>query len=778
MCVGKLIYNKRMKAVVLLIQTVLAGIMVYALLTIGFWMEDNYSLKEMSKEYEATDLFFRQMDTIISNKIRGKKNTDLFETNGAFDGSQEIDIQSFGTTGSYVSDMNTTYLLSDLLEFVENGGQERLHAKITEAMKQANNNRRMAGELLGKKSDELETILPATGITIAECSKWYLDSANFIFETYQQLDEVSREIYKRYDEYRSVQTQRWSQEAPSNLRYCVVNMTTGEIFTNTGKDDYDSAVESIEKDDAFTPLYEGERSFDIMVAGPAEALNEEAARWFMHRRLVNVNEKVYVAVDLEYPVNDELREYADAFSRRETIWQSVTAIAVCAVLLLMGFVFTMLGAGWEEGRCTPRSAGVDRVPTELAVALSMTVAVLYLMLFTTVIPAPDRITGHYRILVAAIGASAYFVALVVCKSFVRRIRTRTLWSNSICLMLFRTWRKVTSARAASGQLLFAYIIFVILNFLFLLFGRVGIFLMFVLDMAVLLYLMRDMTGKQSVYEGIQQISKGDFDYKIDTSTLQGETYEMAKAVNEMGDGLREAVDAIVKNERLKAELITNVSHDIKTPLTSIVNYVDLLKREQLPDERIRHYIDVLDQKSQRLRQLTEDLVEASKISSGNIELQMVKLQFQSMLQQAYGEFAERFEEHALCVVWEVEKEPICIMADGRQLWRILENLLGNIYKYALEGTRVYVELGREDRTAYLTLRNTTKETLTVDAKELMGRFVRGDKSRTTEGSGLGLSIAQSLVQMQGGTFDLSVENDIFQVTVTFPVIPEEEVNKP
>jgi signal transduction histidine kinase len=297
--------------------------------------------------------------------------------------------------------------------------------------------------------------------------------------------------------------------------------------------------------------------------------------------------------------------------------------------------------------------------------------------------------------------------------------------------------------------------------------------MFVLDMAVLLYLLRDMTGKQTIYEGIHQISKGDLDYRIDTSSLQGESCEMAKAVNEMGDGLKEAVDAIVRNERLKAELITNVSHDIRTPLTSIVNYVDLLKRENIPDEKVQHYIEVLDQKSQRLRQLTEDLIEASKISSGNVELQMMKLQLQSILQQAYGEFQERLEERALIPVWEVEKEPVCILADGRQLWRILENLLGNICKYAMEGTRVYFELYREDRTVYLILQNTTRETLTVDAGELMGRFVRGDKSRTTEGSGLGLSIASSLTELQGGTFALSVEGDQFKVTISFPVVQEE-----
>ena len=236
----------------------------------------------------------------------------------------------------------------------------------------------------------------------------------------------------------------------------------------------------------------------------------------------------------------------------------------------------------------------------------------------------------------------------------------------------------------------------------------------------------------------------------------------------MGDGLQKAVDAIVRNERLKAELITNVSHDIKTPLTSIVSYVDLLKRENLQDHRVRHYIEVLDQKSQRLKQLTEDLVEASKISSGNVELEMVKMQLQSMMQQAYGEFQERFEERGLSPVWNMEREPACIMADGRQLWRILENLLGNIYKYAADGTRIYIDLYHVGKRICLSLQNTSRETLTMDAQELAGRFVRGDRSRSTEGSGLGLSIAQNLVELQGGSFQIDVEGDLFRVTLGFP----------
>lgn len=766
---GRLIYKRWVKTALVVLQTVLAGILAYGIMTIGFWMEDSESLKEMSGNYEETDLFFGQVETVISNKIRGKKNDGLFETDGEFDGDKEIDIQAYGTAGNSVQDMNTTYRISDLLDFVESGAQERMHEAISEALDQRGDNRQAAGEVLDAQSGELETITPVTGILLSECAMWYSDAANFVINMYDCLDEVSRDIYDRYMEYTTEQDESWSEEAPSNLRYGIVNTATGELFTNTGEADYDAAVESIQKDRDFTTLYEGERSFNIMVAMPDNVLNQEAADWFMERRFVNTNEKVYLAVNTDYPVNDELRQYADAFSRREeVVWWSLAAIIISGLLMTAGFIASMAGAGWEEGRCTPHLRSVDRIPTELAAALAMTLAVLYLLIFTEWTPSPGELFPRQRIGIALAGMSAYFLLVSSAMSFMRRLRTKTLWSNSICLMLLRTWRKVTSARAASGQLLFAYIVFVILNFVFLFLGRVGIFLMLVMDLVVLLFLLRDMTGKQSVYEGIQQISKGDLGYKIDTSDLQGETFEMAKAVNEMGDGLQEAVDAIVKNERLKAELITNVSHDIKTPLTSIVNYVDLLKRENLPGERVGHYIEVLEQKSQRLKQLTEDLVEASKISSGNIELQMVKLPFQSILQQAYGEFQERFEERRLTTVWRVEKEPVSILADGRQLWRILENLFGNIYKYALEGTRVYVELEREGETVRLTLRNTSRERLSMDAQELTGRFVRGDKSRSTEGSGLGLSIAKNLAELQNGVFELDCRNDIFQVTLCFP----------
>ncbi len=772
---GRLIYKRWVKTILILLQAAAAGVLVYCLLNVGFWMEGSYRLTELSRGYEQTELFFRQVDTILSNKIRGQQNQELFEVDGELDLDQEIDIQSFGTASSAVQDMNTTYTLEDLIEFCETGGRDALHTAINEAMKEQNENQSAAGEKLSAQAAELETISPVTGILLAECSRWYSDAGGFVLDMYMQLDEVAAEIYTRYQEYATQQDESWSTEAPSNIRYCIEDSSTKKLYTNTGASSYSQGVSIILAEENFETLYEGERSYNIMVANPDNVLNQEAADWFMEERFVSTNEKVYLAVDRSYPVSDVLQIYDTYFSKRESIvWSSVILAVVCLGIVTGGFVLSMMATGWKEGRCTPQLYPVDRIPTELAISLYMIVAVLYLLMFSRSWKTPDDIFSSERAMFSVLASTAYLAFLSACLGVVRRLRTHTLWTNSITRMLLLTWKKVTAARAASGQMLFFYIVFFILNFLFLLlFDQVGIFLVFVLDMAVLLLLLRDMAGKQSVWEGIHQISKGDLTHKIDTTALQGETLEMARAVNEMGDGLQEAVDAIIRNERLKAELITNVSHDLKTPLTSIVNYVDLLKRENLEGERVQHYIEVLDQKSQRLKQLTEDLVEASKISSGNVELQMMKMSYQGMIQQAYGEFQERLEEHGLTAEWKMEKEPAWIMADGRQLWRILENLLGNIYKYAMENTRVYVTLERVDNMAVLSLKNTSREKLTIDADELMGRFVRGDKSRNTEGSGLGLSIAQSLTELQGGVFELTVDGDLFKAAVAFPLVEED-----
>ncbi|MCD7736952.1 MAG: HAMP domain-containing histidine kinase [Lachnospiraceae bacterium] len=766
----RLIYKKQIKILLVLLQAAAAGAIALCLVSISFWMEDSYSFGELSQSYEESELFFRQVDTVLSNKIRGQDNARLLETDGEFDRDKQIDIQSYDSVGNTVRDMNTTYLLGDLLDFYENGGWQVLHDAIEEASADGTGD---AGEWLDEHSETLETITPVTGITLAECSRWYSDSAGYVVEMYTKLDEAVADLYERYAEYSTMQDESWSAQAPSNLLYCIENTSTGELYTNTGQDTYEEAVAAAEADDEYTSLYEGERSFNIMVTNPERVLNAEASEWFLQERFAGTNEKVYLAVNTSYPVSDELQTWSDYYAQRETIiWRAGAGAAVCLVILLFCFVCSLAGAGRKEDGTASELLPVDLIPTELAAGICLIAAILYLLAASRWRQMTQILPGQEKYQAAIVVASAWLVFLSACLGFVRRLRAKTLWTNSVTRTLIWTWRQVNSSRAASGQLILLYVGFFVLNFLFLLlFGRSGLVLVVLLDMAVLLYLMRDMAGKQNIYEGIHQISQGDLKYRIDASALPGESRKMAEAVNEMGDSLCDALEAIVKNERLKAELITNVSHDLKTPLTSIVNYVDLLKREDLQNERARGYVEILDQKSQRLKQLTEDLVEASKISSGNIELEITRIQVQSILMQACGEFEERLKERGLQLSWQMEREPLYIMADGRQLWRILENLLGNICKYAKENTEVCVILRREEEILII-LQNVSDDPITVKADELTGRFVRGDASRSSEGSGLGLSIAKNLTELLEGSFEVLVQKDLFMAKLCFPAATE------
>lgn len=277
--------------------------------------------------------------------------------------------------------------------------------------------------------------------------------------------------------------------------------------------------------------------------------------------------------------------------------------------------------------------------------------------------------------------------------------------------------------------------------------------------------------QRKICDAIEAIAAGALDTTLAVEEFHGTEKNMAEAVNHIRDGMSEALAKSIRNERMKADLITNVSHDIKTPLTSIVNYVDLLKREEIDNENAQKYIRILDDKSQRLKQLTEDLVEASKISSGNVKLDMQRIDFVELLCQTGGEFNERFEERNLTIVTKLPHAPVYIRADGRQLYRAIENLYTNAAKYALEKTRVYVELGVEKDKAVFTMKNISKNVYQGDLANgaLTERFVRGETSRTTEGSGLGLSITKSLTELMGGIFTLTVDGDLFIITVSFGI---------
>lgn len=297
----------------------------------------------------------------------------------------------------------------------------------------------------------------------------------------------------------------------------------------------------------------------------------------------------------------------------------------------------------------------------------------------------------------------------------------------------------------------------------------------VYNLVVLGLLIWEGLQRQQLLDGVHAMINGEEDARISTEHLLPNNRRMAEAVNDLGDGLRDALKEQMKSERMKADLITNVSHDLKTPLTSIINYVDLMKREQIDNPKAQEYLQVLDQKSQRLKQLTDDLVEASRASSGNVVLNMQKIDFKELLMQTSGEFQEKFISRGLSLISNYPDHPLYVEADGRRLWRVIENLYRNVEKYAMPGTRVYLDVECDGCMVSMSMKNISEQSLNISADELVERFTRGDESRTTEGSGLGLSIAKDLTELQKGTFAVQIDGDLFKVTVAFPWVPGGEL---
>ena len=271
-----------------------------------------------------------------------------------------------------------------------------------------------------------------------------------------------------------------------------------------------------------------------------------------------------------------------------------------------------------------------------------------------------------------------------------------------------------------------------------------------------------------LWEGTRALAEGDLSYQVDTAKMFWDLKTGGENLNQIGQGLNRAVEERMKSERMKTELITNVSHDIKTPLTSIINYADLIGKEPKDSEKIPEYAEVLTRQSVRLKRLLENLVEASKASTGNLEVNLSPCEIGVLLAQVTGEYSGRFADKGLELVVQQPEEPLYLMADSRHLWRILDNLMNNILKYAMSGTRAYVSVQASQTEIILTLKNISSQPLNISAEELMGRFVRGDSSRNTEGNGLGLSIAQSLAQLQKGQLELVIDGDLFKAILRFP----------
>ena len=450
---------------------------------------------------------------------------------------------------------------------------------------------------------------------------------------------------------------------------------------------------------------------------------------------------------------------------------TVFLMVLFAALALFCFCFSMASAGHWAGHEGIHLTWLDKIPADVW---------LLVLLCTFFIGWEELYYEWGRVFFCA--ALVPLVLLFLC-AFAAQCKAGTVLRSALIARIARfLWRIVRAVFRALLHTLVrlplvwktALVGLVIAGAEFLLYindfyrVRYGVFLvMKLIELLAVLYIA---VSLRTLQKGGEKLARGDFSEPIDTRYLLWDFKRYGQELNDVQGGLEQAVQERMKAEHLKTELITNVSHDIKTPLTSIVNYVDLLKKEDMPSPAAREYIAVLDRQSHRLKKLTEDLVEASKASSGALNVELQPTDVNVLLSQIEGEYQERLAACHLTLVTQPPAPGTMIQADSRLLSRVMDNLVSNVCKYALENTRVYVTAAVRDGQAVISFKNVSRDELNISPDELMERFVRGDASRHSEGSGLGLSIARSLVQLQGGTFALSIDADLFRADIVFPLI--------
>ncbi len=507
-------------------------------------------------------------------------------------------------------------------------------------------------------------------------------------------------------------------------------------------------------------------------------------------------------------VNDRISILTDAFTwlygyRFTVIWMTVGSI----ILGLLSHILLLAGAGrrpWVEA-VVP--GWQEKVPLDVYLCISVILQVLAVCLLNEL----GMLIGYGRselvlfsmIFVVVLAASAVLFEMLL-GTLATRLKMGKWWRNcliwKLCAwalrLIVRGWNLVYDRlvgkvlRAIGGfftalpmvwQGILTTIAILFLEFFLTLMlmntSGFGTLLWFLFNGAVVFGAVFLLAQMKRLSNAGKKMAEGDLDFRVDTEGMIPVFKEHGENLNAISAGMSHAVDERMRSERMKTELITNVSHDIKTPLTSIVNYVDLLSKEQPENERMQEYISALQRQSARLRKLIEDLVEASKASTGNLSVDLQPCELGVLLSQTAGEYEERLNAQGLTLVVNAPEEPVMVMADSRHIWRVLDNLMGNICKYALPGTRVYMTLEKKGD-AVMTLRNISRDQLNLTEEELMERFTRGDSSRSTEGSGLGLSIARSLLELQHGKMNIQVDGDLFKVILHMPLIGDKGTPQP
>lgn len=457
-----------------------------------------------------------------------------------------------------------------------------------------------------------------------------------------------------------------------------------------------------------------------------------------------------------------------------------TLAMISSLLFLAAYILLLCVSGRrkEEGLYP---GFLHKVPTDLLLAATVILVYLLALWMDSLSFTPSNLYFFFMM-----GCDLGLIFLGLSMSLATRIKAKTLFKNTVIVWLICLMIKLCKWVAGKFHDLFENIpfgwFFAYLALFILLVIFEGIFLIgfrsqsywFLKNVALFVVLLVLALDIAKLRKGTSNIAKGKVDYKVEAKKLHGPFIQQGEDLNHISDGISVAVEEQLKSERMKTELITNVSHDIKTPLTSIINYTDLLDKELTEEEKaanpkLSEYTEVLTRQSNKLKRLIEDLVEVSKASTGNLDVKLSICNAAVFLSQVAGEYKEKLDASNLELVIKGEDLFVPIKADGRRMLRVFDNLMNNICKYAQPGTRVYLNLADVHDTAVITFKNTSREELDVAPDELMERFVRGDKSRTTEGNGLGLAIARSMTELQGGQMNIEIDGDLFKVILRFPV---------
>ena len=537
-------------------------------------------------------------------------------------------------------------------------------------------------------------------------------------------------------------------------------------------DDRSTNVRFSIEDEAGAILFDNHRTGDIPVTG-----------WWGEMAQDGVVFRSYIAAD--YPAQDSvywaLRIY-DVMA--EFAPNAAVVVTVCALAELLFLVFLARAAGRRAGREETVAGWQEKIPFDLYAAVVLGGSAM--LVAAAASGTEDTFQGFEPIMIAVVlacCAAAYALFLAFWMTLCARVKLGRWWENTVCCWLLRLcrrilrwcWRVLCRAwgalagfvrgiplvwRTAVGCCVIGVLLFALESN-----HADGLLLalLAVLSVAACLLSMQ----LRRLQKGGEALAAGDLTSQVDTSHMYFDLKRHGENLNAISRGMSIAVEQKLKSERLKTELITNVSHDIKTPLTSIVNYVDLLQREHTPEQE-REYLAVLDRQAHKLKKLTVDLVEMSKASTGNIPCHIARRSVRELIDQTVGEYAEKLSAARLEPVVTLPDEELYCLCDGALMWRVLDNLLSNACKYACAGTRLYVAARREGETVAFSFKNISRDALNVDPDELLERFVRGDSSRTTEGSGLGLNIAKSLVELQKGTFSIAIDGDLFKVGFILP----------